>query len=148
LLRLFLFYILYIKYDIKQTSKMEEFSYLFALIVILLLVWVFYSGPKVVYVPINWGKRKMAAMTTAAPAATISVPAPVAAAVAAPAAPSAEHMIASNTIMRLSRGYNGMNTGSSYADAMNTLTEAEKMSLASVETDSRSMASPRGEPGM
>jgi hypothetical protein len=46
-----------------------------------------------------------------------------------------ESMIAANTIARMSRGYNGMNTGGSYADAMNQLHEAEVMSLSSVEGD-------------
>lgn len=45
-----------------------------------------------------------------------------------------ENMITSNNIARMSRGYNVMNTGGSYDDAMNQLNSAEKMTLASVET--------------
>lgn len=57
----------------------------------------------------------------------------------APVVPKTENMIAANTIARFSRGYNGLNTGGSYSDAMNQLHEAEVMSLATVETDMNSM---------
>jgi len=81
-------------------------------------------------------------VVVSAPSAPVVAAAPTATATSTTVAPSTsatEHMIASNNIMRLSRGYNGMNTGGSYADAMNTLHEAEVMSLSSVETDNRSM---------
>jgi len=78
---------------------MKEFSYLFAIVAILLILFVFWYHAK----------------------------------------PKAEGMIAADSIMRLSRGYNGMNTGGSYVDAMHQLHEAEVMSLGSVETDPKNM---------
>ena len=51
----------------------------------------------------------------------------------APAAsPTAEQMIAAANIARMSRGWNGLNTGGTYDEAINQLSDAEKMSLSTV----------------
>jgi hypothetical protein len=50
-----------------------------------------------------------------------------------------EKMIAASTIGRFSRGYNGLNTGGGYDDAMRQLHEAENMNLQNVETDARTL---------
>jgi hypothetical protein len=116
---------------------MENFSYVFAFIVIILLLCMYFHH--------FGGSYMMGHIKGCGCGCNNKNVQPIV--VTSPTTPASEHMIASNSIMRLSRGYNGMNTGGSYADAMNTLSEAEKMSLSSVETDTRSMNGPR-EPNM
>lgn len=94
---------------------MDYFHYLFAIIVIILILWMYYS-------------------TKPVPVTTSPV-----------VVPPAERMISANTFARFSRGYNGQTGGNAgtYSDAMRQLNEAETMSLASVDTDTRSMGDTR-----
>ena len=98
------------------------YAAIFAIVIVLLLMWVFFQ-------PVS----KTNLVVLAPGAATATTPATPAVAVAVPSGATTEQMIAAMNIARMSRGYNGVNTGGTYDDSMNQLSEAEKMSLATVE---------------
>lgn len=84
---------------------MSYLPYIFAAIVVLVLLCIFCYEFSVPFTSVSWS---------------------------CPTCSAKEHMITANNIAAMSRGYNVMNTGGSYEDAMKQLHEAEIMTLSSV----------------
>jgi hypothetical protein len=78
------------------------------------------------------------ATAASTPIVTVAVPAAPSAASSTPPS-TTETMIAAHDIARMTRGYNGLNTGGDYHDAITALHDAESMNLDTVTTGTRTL---------